>query len=132
LDDHYTAKQHKHERLELILELQKIAAEFSVRITILGGDVHLAACGRFYSHPQLGIPVINDHRYIANIISSAIVNKPPPPVSKSNLRKNEGLLLTWHNRLLQTSWLEETRFITWTKIPMRHYSTSLTKILAMR
>jgi hypothetical protein len=48
--------------------------------------VHLAACGRFYSNPQLGIPAVNDHRYIANIISSAIVNKPPPPVSKCILK----------------------------------------------
>jgi hypothetical protein len=76
LDDHYTARAHKKERLGLILELQNLAAEFSVRITILGGDVHLAAVGRFYNSGK--IPVINDHRYIANIISSAIVNKPPP------------------------------------------------------
>ncbi len=78
LDDHYTARTHKKERLGLVLELQKLAAEFSVRISILGGDVHLAACGRFYTNGSKKIPVINDHRYIANIISSAIVNKPPP------------------------------------------------------
>lgn len=50
----------------------------SVRITILGGDVHLAALGRFYSNPSLNIPCENDHRYMANVVSSAIVNKPPP------------------------------------------------------
>lgn len=50
----------------------------SVRVTILGGDVHLAALGRFYSNPSLNIPCENDHRYMANIVSSAIVNKPPP------------------------------------------------------
>lgn len=50
----------------------------SVRITILGGDVHLAALGRFYSNPTLNIPCENDHRYMANVVSSAIVNKPPP------------------------------------------------------
>jgi hypothetical protein len=58
--------------------LQEIAAEFSVRVTILGGDVHLAALGRFYSNPKLGIPVEHDNRYMTNVISSAIVNKPPP------------------------------------------------------
>jgi hypothetical protein len=78
LDDHYTARTHKKERLGLVLELQNLAAEFSVRISILGGDVHLGALGRFYSNPKLLIPVIADHRYMANIISSAIVNKPPP------------------------------------------------------
>lgn len=78
LDDHYTARTHKKERAFIVHELQALAAEFSVRITILGGDVHLAAVGRFYSNPKLEIPVLNDHRYTANIISSAIVNKPPP------------------------------------------------------
>ncbi|KAG6017207.1 hypothetical protein E4U54_008046 [Claviceps lovelessii] len=78
LDDHYTAKTHKLERRNLIEELQRVAAEFSVRVTILGGDVHLAALGRFYSKPKLKIPVEKDSRYMANVISSAIVNKPPP------------------------------------------------------
>ncbi|EGX90482.1 transcription factor btf3, putative [Cordyceps militaris CM01] len=78
LDDHYTAKTHKAERRELIESMQKIAAEYNVRVTILGGDVHLAALGRFYSNPKLKIPVEEDSRYMANIVSSAIVNKPPP------------------------------------------------------
>jgi hypothetical protein len=91
LDDHYTARTHKKERLNLVLELQKLAAEFSVRISILGGDVHLAACGRFYSNPKLDIPVIADHRYMANIISSAIVNKPPPSTIANLLARRNKL-----------------------------------------
>lgn len=78
LDDHYTAKTHKVERAQLVVELQKISAEFSVRTTILGGDVHLAALGRFYSNPKLKVPVEEDSRYMVNVVSSAIVNKPPP------------------------------------------------------
>ncbi|EAQ92587.1 hypothetical protein CHGG_00822 [Chaetomium globosum CBS 148.51] len=78
LDDHYTARTHKKERNWLIEKLQGICAEFSIRITILGGDVHLAALGRFYSNPRLNIPAEQDYRYIVNVISSAIVNKPPP------------------------------------------------------
>lgn len=78
LDDHYTARTHKKERNHFIHRLQGICAEFSVRITILGGDVHLAAFGRFYSKTHLNIPTENDYRYIANVVSSAIVNKPPP------------------------------------------------------
>ncbi|KAI1434653.1 hypothetical protein GGR50DRAFT_386205 [Xylaria sp. CBS 124048] len=78
LDDHYTAKTHKKERNALVERLQGLCAEFSVRLTILGGDVHLAALGRFYSNPNLQIPAEQDHRYIVNVISSAIVNKPPP------------------------------------------------------
>lgn len=38
----------------------------------------MAALGRFYSNPSLNIPCENDHRYMANVVSSAIVNKPPP------------------------------------------------------
>jgi hypothetical protein len=78
LDDHYTARHHKKERNEFVERLQALSQKFSVRITILGGDVHLCAIGRFYSNPRLGIPAENDHRYIVNIISSAITNKPPP------------------------------------------------------
>ncbi|KAI2620870.1 hypothetical protein GGS21DRAFT_536332 [Xylaria nigripes] len=78
LDDHYTARTHKKERNAFVERLQGLCAEYSVRLTILGGDVHLAALGRFYSNPNLHIPVEEDHRYIVNVVSSAIVNKPPP------------------------------------------------------
>ena len=78
LDDHYTAKHHKEERKQLILRLQEFSQEFSIRVTILGGDVHLAAVGRFYSKPESNAAARHDPRYMANIISSAITNKPPP------------------------------------------------------
>ncbi|RDL32965.1 Metallo-dependent phosphatase [Venustampulla echinocandica] len=78
LDDHWTAKHHKEERNWLIQELQDLAAEKSVRVTILGGDVHLGAIGQFYSNAKHGIPKDKDHRYMPNVISSAIVNAPPP------------------------------------------------------
>jgi hypothetical protein len=78
LDDHYTAHHHKAERKELMLRLQQFSKTHSVRVTILGGDVHLAAVGRFYTNPKQHIPAENDWRYMANIISSAITNKPPP------------------------------------------------------
>ncbi|KAK2611071.1 hypothetical protein N8I77_004449 [Diaporthe amygdali] len=78
LDDHYTARTHKKERNGMVERFQEICKQFSVRITILGGDVHLAALGRFYSNPSLNIPCENDYRYMANVVSSAIVNKPPP------------------------------------------------------
>ncbi|PSN61804.1 hypothetical protein BS50DRAFT_592740 [Corynespora cassiicola Philippines] len=87
LDDHYTARQHKHERRDLIHKLQNIAKKHSVRVTILGGDVHLAAIGRFYSKPKLQIPAENDFRYMPNVISSAITNKPPPQAVANLLAK---------------------------------------------
>lgn len=91
LDDHYTARTHKKERLYLVKQLQDLAAEFSVRVSILGGDVHLAAVGRFYSNPKLNVPIQEDHRYMANIISSAIVNKPPPSAVANLLARRNKL-----------------------------------------
>ena len=77
LDDHWTAKHHKDERNWFVQGLQNLAASKSVRITILGGDVHLGAVGQFFSNKKLGIPKDRDHRYMPNVISSAIVNTPP-------------------------------------------------------
>ena len=78
LDDHYTSRHHKKERREFVQRLQAISKKHSVRITILGGDVHLAAIGRFFSNAKENIPPERDWRYMANVISSAITNKPPP------------------------------------------------------
>lgn len=89
LDDHYTARRHRRERKDLLLRLQSLAQDHNVRTTILSGDVHLAALGRFYSKPELGVSVKHDHRYMANVISSAITNKPPPEAIADLLaRKN--------------------------------------------
>ncbi|TPX16699.1 uncharacterized protein E0L32_003640 [Thyridium curvatum] len=90
LDDHYTARTHKKERNHLVERLQSVCAQHSVRTTILGGDVHLAALGRFYSNPKLRVPTEKDHRYMVNVVSSAIVNKPPPPAIANLLaRRNK-------------------------------------------
>ncbi|KAH7123891.1 hypothetical protein B0J11DRAFT_568815 [Dendryphion nanum] len=87
LDDHWTAKHHKDERNWFITQLQQLAAMKSVRITILSGDVHLAAVGQFYSNKKLNIPKDKDHRYMPNVISSAIVNTPPPEMMADILNK---------------------------------------------
>ncbi|KAI4730992.1 hypothetical protein E4T49_01144 [Aureobasidium sp. EXF-10728] len=87
LDDHWTAKHHKPERNWFIQELQELAASKSVRITILGGDVHLGAVGQFYTKKKLGIPKDRDHRYMPNVVSSAIVNTPPPNIMGDVLNK---------------------------------------------
>lgn len=97
LDDHYTARQHKHERKNLIHSLQALAHEHRIRISILGGDVHLAALGRFYSRTKLGIPTEQDHRYMANIISSAITNKPPPRAVANLLARRNKIHHLDHN-----------------------------------
>ncbi|KAL2125474.1 hypothetical protein VTJ04DRAFT_1839 [Mycothermus thermophilus] len=87
LDDHWTAKSHKRERSIVVEDLQDLAADKSVRVTILSGDVHLAAVGQFYSNPKFGLPKHKDFRYMPNIISSAIVNAPPPDLLADVLNK---------------------------------------------
>ena len=49
--------------------------------------MHLGAIGQFYSNPKYGISKDKDHRYMPNIISSAIVNSPPPDTLADVLNK---------------------------------------------
>ncbi|KAF7548157.1 hypothetical protein G7Z17_g7239 [Cylindrodendrum hubeiense] len=87
LNDHWTAKNHKQERSVVIEDLQDLAIDKSVRVTILSGDVHLAAVGQFYSNPKLGLAKHRDPRYMPNVVSSAIVNTPPPDLMADVLNK---------------------------------------------
>ena len=109
LDNQWTAHNHKAERNWFIQELQELAAEKSVRITILGGNAQLAAVGQFYSNPKLGIRKDRDHRYMPNVISSAIVNAPPPEMMADVLNKRNkvhhldlevGILLNYTRAML--------------------------------
>jgi len=117
LDDHYTARTHKKERNHLIERLQGVCSQHSVRITILGGDVHLAALGRFYSNPKLGIATENDPRYMANVVSSAITNKPPPQAIANLLARRNRI----HHLDLST---DETLFKLFDKDPGKSSKTA--------
>ncbi|ODV67958.1 hypothetical protein HYPBUDRAFT_240009 [Hyphopichia burtonii NRRL Y-1933] len=106
LNDHWCSKNHKRERNELIKNLMEFGAENGVRITILSGDVHLCCIGRlkskYYHHPHShplhlssdeaenkNFDTLNhpqtDARLIFNVISSAIINAPPPSAMASLL-----------------------------------------------
>lgn len=102
--------------------MQEFALRKKVRVTILSGDVHLAAVGRFYSKKKLQIPQEKDHRYMVNVISSAISNAAPPPAVAQVLNQrnklhhldrhtDENLMKIWNvsahdnsNRLNQTTY----------------------------
>ncbi|KAJ5544679.1 hypothetical protein N7535_006933 [Penicillium sp. DV-2018c] len=86
-DDHWAGKHLKSERTWLIEDLQDLAAEKSVRVTILSGDVHMAAIGQFYSNPKLDIAKDHDYRYMPNVISSAIANIPETDLVADMLNK---------------------------------------------
>jgi citrate lyase beta subunit len=68
LEDHWAAAVHKAERNHLVQRLQALSYSKQVRVTILSGDVHLAAVGRFFSKAKLNVPQERDHRYIVNIV----------------------------------------------------------------
>ena len=87
LRDHWTAKNHKHERSIVIEDLQDLAIDKSLRVTILSGDVNMAGVGQFYSNPKLGLAKHKDPRYMPNVISSAIANAPPPDIMADALNK---------------------------------------------
>ncbi|KAI1007399.1 hypothetical protein K3495_g832 [Podosphaera aphanis] len=89
IEDYKTARNHQDERRWLIQELQDLAAAKSVRVTILGGGIHIGAVGLFYSNPKLSIPKDRDFRYMTNIIPSTMANAPPPEILASFLKKKK-------------------------------------------
>ncbi|KAG8792459.1 hypothetical protein FRC12_006032 [Ceratobasidium sp. 428] len=97
LEDHWAAAVHKAERNHFVQRLQSLSYSKQVRITILSGDVHLAAIGRFFSKAKLNVPQEKDHRYIVNIISSAITNAPPPEAVGDVLNARNKLHRLDHN-----------------------------------
>ncbi|KAJ7470605.1 hypothetical protein FB451DRAFT_1340055 [Mycena latifolia] len=80
-NDHWTSRSHKKERNWFIEQLQKFAKIHRIRITFLSGDVHCAAVGvlkTLKAGKKADIPPPDDHRYMINVVTSAIVNTPPP------------------------------------------------------
>ncbi|KAJ5662312.1 uncharacterized protein N7477_009928 [Penicillium maclennaniae] len=86
-DDHWAGKHLKSERTWLVEDLQDLAAEKSVRVTILSGDAQLAAVGQFYSNTSLAVSKDRDYRYMPNVISSGIANMPETELISDMLNK---------------------------------------------
>ncbi|KAJ7109226.1 hypothetical protein C8R44DRAFT_280276 [Mycena epipterygia] len=81
LNDHWTSRSHKKERNWFIEQLQKFAKIHRIRISFLSGDVHCAAVGVFKTLKAAKTAHMSppdDHRYMINVVTSAIVNTPPP------------------------------------------------------
>lgn len=88
LVDGWVADVHTEERLAFIRMLQGFSKNKSLRVSILSGDAHVGGVGRLYSRPKIRDPS-DDPLYMPQIISSAIVNAPPPhPVVKMLMRTN--------------------------------------------
>ncbi|KAI3436720.1 hypothetical protein D9Q98_006135 [Chlorella vulgaris] len=77
LIDGWVAEVHAEERLEFIHLLQHFATAKNVRVSILSGDAHVAGVGRLYSKPKFK-NIADDPLFMPQIVSSAIMNAPPP------------------------------------------------------
>ncbi|KAJ2165982.1 hypothetical protein IW139_002763 [Coemansia sp. RSA 353] len=77
MNDHWTSEVHLDERKEFVLRLQEVARRQNIRVTFVGGDVHCCGAGRFASSNP-AIPPERDFRFMPQIVSSAIMNIPPP------------------------------------------------------
>lgn len=79
--DEWTHDAHIKERNTAIANFQKFAGRAKCRVTFLSGDVHCCGLSRFRTMPIKGqkelIPS-EDPRLMYQVISSAIVNMPPP------------------------------------------------------
>lgn len=107
LNDHWCARHHKKERNMLMARLQDYGAKYGIRVTILSGDVHLASVGRFMTkrhrhhifqsdeNEKENVKVENepenDLRLMFNVISSAVVNTPPPNPMVTLLQSKAGI-----------------------------------------
>ncbi|GAC98403.1 plasma membrane protein [Pseudozyma hubeiensis SY62] len=85
LGDHWCAGPHKHERNWLVERVQEVALEKHLRVSYISGDVHAAGVGVFYGYHQHDPSL--DPKYSLAVITSAIVNTPPPPAVISMLNK---------------------------------------------
>lgn len=75
LQDHWRTVDHRDERLKLLKLLLSEAVKGKFRITILSGDVHISCAGVIYD--KLASKTTNA-AIINSLISSAVVNVPPP------------------------------------------------------
>jgi hypothetical protein len=83
LRDRWGSKPHGKARARLVKKLLAVAKDQRVRVTLLSGDVHMAALGRVTSS-QAGQP--KHAREIYNLVSSPIVHSPPPRLAIWALR----------------------------------------------
>ncbi|ORY84400.1 hypothetical protein BCR37DRAFT_391981 [Protomyces lactucae-debilis] len=95
--DEWTHENHIKERNSAIANFQKFAEKRQCRVTFLSGDVHCCGLSRFRTKPSHkndeSLTPVADPRLMYQIISSAIVNMPPP---RNALRAYHYFKMKWH------------------------------------
>jgi hypothetical protein len=79
--DEWTHDAHLDERNRILQRFQDIAHEKNVRITFFSGDIHCCGIGRFRTRVQQRKSDDHDEKLMYQVISSAIVNLPPPKMA---------------------------------------------------
>ena len=79
LRDHWTSPPHLQERLRLVHRLLRLSAQKLCRVTLLSGDVHVAAVGAVESDRN---DVPPNARVINQLTSSGIVHPAPPAIAR--------------------------------------------------
>jgi hypothetical protein len=77
LKDHWCSRSHQAERLRMIHRLLSFSQDRTCRVTILSGDVHVAALGILESHRK----EVGNSQVINQLIASGIIHPPPPAVA---------------------------------------------------
>ncbi|KAF9317235.1 hypothetical protein BG003_001051, partial [Podila horticola] len=75
--DSWACNIHTEEKKKFIELLQGISKQRGVRVTFIAGDVHVGGAGRLFSTDSTG-DRLRDSNDMVQIVSSAIVNGPPP------------------------------------------------------
>ncbi|KAG0026777.1 hypothetical protein BGZ82_009301 [Podila clonocystis] len=76
LVDSWACTIHTEEKKRLVELLQTLATQHRVRVTFVGGDVHVGGAGRLFGTESKDR--LTDPYDMVQIVSSAIVNGPPP------------------------------------------------------
>jgi len=79
LHDHWSSRPHRGERVRLIHRLLEYSRRENVRVTILSGDVHVAAHATIYSSRE-GEP--STKHTLVQLTSSGIVHPAPPAIMR--------------------------------------------------
>ncbi|KAG2182686.1 hypothetical protein INT44_005666 [Umbelopsis vinacea] len=124
MNDHWTAGCHEVERKKLITRLQRYARDCSVRVSFIAGDVHCCAAGKLYSK-DMRLKEEGDPHLMFQIVSSAIVNIPPPQALLAILNQNSSPVSFNGNT-------EEKMFNVFKRSPNGNKRQKNTKLMGMR
>ncbi|CAK0753536.1 hypothetical protein CVIRNUC_002228 [Coccomyxa viridis] len=96
--DHWDARAHLGERAAFVERLQQVTKAHGARVSFVSGDVHVGGVGRLYTRPKMA-HLTHDHRYMPQIVSSAMWNCPPPSKLITLLeRTNRASKVTHHTQ----------------------------------